>query len=317
MAENQDFSINDQWILSLRGDKNPVDPARPWAHLIEKERAASGDIQDVLTVFLTNRECPFRCLMCDLWKNTTEKRVDSGIIPDQIRNVLDIYPQTRQIKLYNSGNFFDIQAIPQEDYKDIASLLNGFENVIVESHPKLINKRSLIFRDLLTGKLEVAIGLETANPDILSRLNKRMTLEDFIASVKFLNGHDIPSRAFILLGLPFLNEKESVIWAKRSIDFAFNAGVSCCVVIPTHTGNGALDELQKSGYFQIPSIKSLEEVLEYGINLNAGRVFADLWDLKLFSTCDKCLDSRYKRLNEMNLQQVIQPTISCSCDTPP
>ena len=32
----------------------------------------TGGCVDVATLFLTNRECPFRCLMCDLWKNTLE-----------------------------------------------------------------------------------------------------------------------------------------------------------------------------------------------------------------------------------------------------
>src|SRR5206468_4184255 len=49
----------------------------------------------------------------------------------------------RQIKLYNSGSFFDPAAIPLSDYATIANQLSFAANVIVESHPRLINEKSL------------------------------------------------------------------------------------------------------------------------------------------------------------------------------
>jgi hypothetical protein len=72
--------------------------------------------------------------------------------------------------------------------------------------------------------------------------------------------------------------------------------------------------LERKGYFSPPDIKSLEEVLEYGISLKAGRVFADLWDLEQFSSCEKCLNKRKIRLQMTNNNQHIQPPILCSCD---
>jgi uncharacterized Fe-S cluster-containing MiaB family protein len=110
--------------------------------------------------------------MCDLWKNTTEESVPRGAIPTQIRNALASLPPARRIKLYNSGSFFDPQAVPPEDYGEIASLLAGFERVIVESHPALVGRACARFTDLLGADLEVAMGLETAHP-MLAKLNKR------------------------------------------------------------------------------------------------------------------------------------------------
>ena len=140
-----------------------------------------------------------------------------------------------------------------------------------------------------------------------------MTLEDFAGSVNFLLDHDIFTRAFILLRPPFLSEIDGVFWAERSLDFAFNAGVECCVVIPVRAGNGAMDQLLEKGIFKTPDIRSLEKVLEYGIEQQAGRVFADVWDLKQFSSCDKCFDERKERLIEMNLNQRIIKKINCTC----
>lgn len=306
--------MDDRWILSHRLSKNPVDIREPYAFLSEKERSASGVIEEVATVFLTNKECPFRCLMCDLWKNTAEEKSPRGAIPAQIAHALKQLPPAKQIKLYNSGNFFDTKAVPPEDYQEIASLLDPFETVIVECHPKLINDRCLQFRDMLKGNLEVAIGLETAHPEVLQKLNKQMDLEEFRQSVRFLTDNGIRTRAFILLRPPFLTEEEGIFWARHTLDFAFEAGVECCVVIPVRGGNGAMDWLQNRGFFTPPSIASLEEVLAYGLQLNAGRVFADLWDLGIFSACPECFASREQRLANMNLHQVVLPGIKCSCN---
>jgi radical SAM enzyme (TIGR01210 family) len=315
MNDLPDFEITEKWIVSCRGKKNRVDPRKPYAWLVEKERTSSGTIEDIATIFLTNRECPFHCLMCDLWKNTSNRSVPDGAIPDQIEWALNHMPEIKHLKLYNSGSFFDKKAIPEKDYQKIASLLNNFKTVIVESHPLFINEECLRFRDMIKPDLQIAIGLETVNTEILKKLHKRMTLEDFAESVNFLLNHDIFTRAFILLRPPFLSESEGVFWAERSLDFAFSAGVECCVIIPVRAGNGAMDLLLDEGIFTLPDIRSLEKVLEYGIERQAGRIFADVWDLKLFSKCVKCLDGRSRRLTEMNLSQKLSKRIKCTCNT--
>ena len=313
MSKFPDFEIGDKWILSHRGEKNPVDPFKPNNYFIEKERTVSGTVGDVSTIILTNSECPFRCLMCDLWKNTTDKPVPEGAISEQIEYALSHLPVTKHLKLYNSGSFFDNRAITKNDYKKIASLVENFETVIVESHPAFINKNTLLFRNLIKPKLQVAIGLETVHPEVLQKLNKKMKLADFEHSVRFLSSNGIFSRAFILLRPPFLSESEGVSWAKKSIFYAFRTGVTSCTVIPVRSGNGALDALAANNYFEKPDIRSLEEVIEYGIELNEGLVFSDLWDIDSFSSCNKCLEKRKERLLQMNLDQIIYPEILCSC----
>ena len=64
-----------------------------------------------------------------------------------------------------------------------------------------------------------------------------------------------------------------------------------------------MDHLLEIGDFSLPAVHSLETVLEYGIALNAGRVFADVWDLDLFSRCDKCINQITNRLIAMNLKE--------------
>ncbi len=307
--------LSDSDILRARGKKNDVDPARPYAFSLEPERTADGRIEEVATLFLTNRECPFRCLMCDLWRNTTDVAVDAGAIPAQIDLGLKHLPGVRHVKLYNSGNFSDKKAIPPEDHPAIAARLQSMETVIVENHPVLCGPAVLRFNEMLPGRLEVALGLETAHPTVLERLNKRMTLDDFTRAAGFLRDNDIDVRAFILLRPPFMSETKGVDWALRSIRFAFEAGVQCCSVIPTRAGNGIMDRLERDGKFHPPSMASIEHVLAEGLALGRGRVFMDLWDMERFFDCVECGPGRVDRLRTMNLTQTVLPPIGCKCRT--
>ena len=297
----------------MRGEKAPVDPYVPYGYFNELERTSHGLPEEVSTILLSNKECPYRCLMCDLWKHTTHEMVPPGAIPAQLEHALSRLPSAKHLKLYNSGSFFDRSAIPFKDYEEIASKLIQFDTVIVESHTGFIGKDVLTFNELIKGTLEVAIGLETVHPEVLPRLNKRMTLSDFEQAAGFLNAAGISTRAFILLRPPFLSEEEGVEWAKRSIDFAFKAGVSTCVVIPVRAGNASMDFLTSKGFFSEPVLESLEEVVAYGIGLKKGMVLADLWDLERFSLCKLCFGQRKDRLNHLNLYQEITPGISCPC----
>ena len=224
-------------------------------------------MKPVATIFLTNRECPFRCLMCDLWRNTLTETVPVGAIPAQIDHALRSLPPARQLKLYNSGSFFDPHAIPPEDFAAIAQRANRFERLIVENHPALIGDACLRFRDLLAGRLEVAMGLETVHPEAAAALNKRMTLEQFSSAAKFLRSNGIDLRVFILVQPPFVPAAEALYWAEQSLDFAMGCGATAAVLIPTRAGNGAMEALMARGEFVLPSLDTLESAMEYGLRL--------------------------------------------------
>jgi radical SAM enzyme (TIGR01210 family) len=307
-------SISDREILAARAAKNALDPERPYAFLVEPERSATGQVVNVATVFLTNRECPFRCVMCDLWKNTLDDPTPPGAIPRQIEFALERLPEARQIKLYNSGNFFDAQAIPRSDHAAIARLVRGFERVIVENHPKLCREECMRFAAQLGVKFEIALGLETVHPQALASLNKRMTLDDFDRAVAFLLEHGIDVRAFILLPAPFVPAPYGAEWTMRSLEHAFARGVGCCSVIPTRAAGGVMEQLQRPGQFAPPTASMIEQVLEQGIGMNRGRVFMDLWEVEQFFPCSRCGVGRRERLRRMNLQQTVLPAVLCDCE---
>ena len=82
----------------------------------------------------------------------------------------------------------------------------------------------------------------------------------------------------------------------------------------SRAGNGALDQLQQQGLFAPPGLRSLEEVLAYGLSLGQGRVFVDLWDVEMFCDCPHCGPARAERLKHMNLSQELIPEVHCDCE---
>ena len=304
-------SARDEWIVRHRPPRNQVSADRPYASIVEDEMGAGGEVQPVATIFLTNRECPYRCVMCDLWQNTLTESAPTGAIAQQIDIALKALPSAAVVKLYNSGSFFDHRAIPVDDYPEIAARLAGFERVIVECHPALVGTDMERFRDLLDGELEVAMGLETAHPDVLAKLNKRMTLESYAAAATRLRDAGVASRAFVLVQPPFLDAGEAVHWTVQSALFAFEQGAGAVSVIPVRGGNGALEALAATGEFIPPTLDTIEAAFDATLVLGRGRVFADTWDIGRFSTCAHCAAQRAERLRAMNLTQQPIPPVPC------
>jgi radical SAM enzyme (TIGR01210 family) len=277
----------------------------------------------VATVFLTGRECPWRCTMCDLWKYTIAADTSQGAIPAQIAGArVELrrhLPPVTTLKLYNAGSFFDPRAVPESDYDAIARNLAGLDRIIVESHPALIGPRVEALLGALdrvgAPALEVAMGLETANPLALDALNKRFTVEEFQSAAAWLRARSIALRVFVLISPPFLMDAEQDAWLTESIDHACVSGASVVALIPTRSGNGAMEALAASGQFSEPALEDIERSLAIGLTAAGGRsrIFVDLWDLSRFALCEACFETRKARLHSINLTQTVAAA-SAPCD---
>lgn len=308
--------ISSKIIRGYRPKKAEVKVTEPYMFLHEREMQKSGRVESVNTIFLTNKECPFTCLMCDLWKHTLDEPTPAGAIPAQIDYALSRLPDATVVKLYNSGNFFDGKAIPECDYQSITELLSGYDHVIVENHPKLIGPMVDRFQNMLNGSLEIAMGLETVHPQVLPALNKNFSIDDFKKAASFFRNRDVEMRVFLLLNPPYLtDEKENYEWCMKSVEFAFDQGVNACTIIPTRDGNGIMQKLKANGDYLPPKLNALETVFADALSLKRGRVFCDTWDLGLFSECSSCFEGRKDRLEKMNITQNVQPEITCDCNS--
>jgi radical SAM enzyme (TIGR01210 family) len=311
-------AARDRFVLDRRGPRPRHDPGRLQGLIVEDERDTDGRPARTATVLLTGRECPWRCAMCDLWAYTIDEDTPRGAIPAQItaarQELASRHEAVAGIKLYNAGSFFDPRAVPESDYDDVAVALAGLSRVIVESHPTLVGPRvdrliASLARYAAGGRerpaLEVAMGLETAHPDALDKLNKRFTLRGFQNASDALRRRGVALRVFLLISPPFVPSNEQDEWLRRSIDAAFDCGATVVSLVPTRTGNGAMEALTDLAEFTSPAIDDIERSFALALRhaQGRGRVFVDLWDLDRFAGSTASLDSTRARLHAMNLEQ--------------
>jgi radical SAM enzyme (TIGR01210 family) len=283
---------------------------------VEEERAATGAIERALTVFLAGAECPFTCSFCDLWRWTLDGPTPRGALPVQLGRALEGLRGSlpERLKLYNASNFFDHRAVPIEDLPRIAELAAPFQAVTVESHASMIGADVLAFQSLLSGKLEVAIGLETIHPVAMAHLNKRLDLARFDRAADFLGAHDIGLRVFVLLGLPYVPAEEGVEWTVRTVEYAAARGAARIAVIPVRGGNGELERLQALGDFVPPTLAQLERALEQCLPIRSAVITADVWDIERLPACKTCRAERIARIQSMNHSPSAKspPQVPCS-----
>lgn len=294
------------------------DPARPIACFREEERRLDGSLAPVLTVLLAGAECPFTCVFCDLWRRTLDGPTPPGAIPRQLaialRETMPL-PARYGIKLYNASNFFDPRAVPPEDDPSIVALLQPFDRVIVECHPRLVGRRCLEFGDRIPGRLEVAMGLETADAAALARLDKGMTLGDFDRAAARLARAGIGLRVFVLLPAPFVPVARAVESALDAVRHAVDRGARHVTLIPSRDGNGAMDELREQGLWTPPGQDLIEEAMEGCARISRAVVTVDQWDIERFLACGHCRPARVARLRRFNHTGSPGPPVPCPACT--
>jgi archaeosine synthase beta-subunit len=319
--------FNRREVRASRGEKAKVDPRRPVAMWDELEIAAKGQTVPTRVLLLTGSECRFTCTMCDLWRHTLDRATQSGDLVEQIRFGLEkpitlnpmplperLTTEAPWIKLYNSSNFFDNYNVPKDDLPSIAAQLHRFGRIIVENHPRILNDAICRFRDLLEGQLEIAMGLETCQPEMLHWLNKSMTLADFERAVKALQDWRIDMRVFILFGLPGQTIAESQSSCVETIRYADRLGIRHCSVIPLRTQAGVLQQLASDKRVQQITAADLEHLLAEVSGTTNTLVTVDLWDWeKISGHCAICQHARKQRLETICIHQQTLPPVATAC----
>ena len=297
--------------------------------IVEDERAADGGRARIATVLPDRTRVPWRCAMCDLWRYTTAADTPRGAIPAQIaaaRAALrDAAPSpSTGMKLYNAGSFFDPRAVPDADYdasprrwpavardRRVASRARRARAWIGCSPRSIV----IAARWQPAPQLEVAMGLETAHPDALDRLNKRFTLDDFDSAADALADRGVALRVFLLISPPFVPLHEQDAWLLRSIDAAFACGASVVSLMPTRPGNGAMEALADGRLVPRARPRRHRAQLRAGAHAraSAGAGCSSISGTSSASrTARTASSARRDRLHAMNLEQRVLPLTACS-----
>jgi radical SAM enzyme (TIGR01210 family) len=193
-----------------------------------------------------------RCSMCG-YHGEASACTEADLLA-QFGEALQTVRGERIAKLYTSGSFLDEREVPAPvRQKILGELGKRFARVVVESRPEFISREVLDESSRLCGSLEVAMGLESASPRVLSHsVRKGFTFADFEEKARLAHEAGVRVRTYLLLKPPFLNEREAMQDAVSSALAA--AHVSDTISInPVNIQRGTMvEQLWKRGLYRPP-----------------------------------------------------------------
>ncbi len=219
-----------------------------------------------LTVILRTTGCQWRkCRMCGYWHESSPDVTQADIL-DQLRYALTTMSPNEDfiLKLYTSGSFLDEREISGGTRRRIAELLRQRQDVkrlIIETRPEYVSADALA--DLEEVKLEVAMGLETADDFIRSEyINKGFTFEDYKTAARVITDCGATVKTYLLLKPPFVSERAAIEDVIKSAGlvapYSRVISLNLCNV-QRHT---QLEALWKQGYYRPPWLWSAVEALK-------------------------------------------------------
>lgn len=168
------------------------------------------------------------------------------------------------LKLFTSGSFLDEKEIPKDIRKSIlktAAQYSQIEEIILESRPEYVTATILedISKLVDINKVEIAIGLESANNKILKNsINKGFYWEDFVKATDKILAVGARVKAYLLFKPPFISEYDSIIDILESVTKLVELGVDTVSInaISIHRGT-LLSQLFEKDLYRTPWLWSL------------------------------------------------------------
>lgn len=111
------------------------------------------------------------------------------------------------LKIFNSGSFLDDNQVEPEFRKYVIQKCEelGIKNLTVESRPEFITQENLDNMKSDNVHVTVAIGLEVADNDVLKKVNKGFTVEDYLKAAEVLKTNGFSLRTYVLTNIPYGN----------------------------------------------------------------------------------------------------------------
>ncbi len=234
-----------------------------------------------------------------------------------------------EVDLYNSGSYFNPEEIPetaQGAMLAMAAARPEVTSLLVESRPEYVSAAKLErARDACGGKsLEVGIGLESANPEILSRrIHKGYGWEQFAGAARLLAGAGVRLLVYVLLKPIGTGEREAIedsVETARKL-FALGHELKCptrvalepCFVVPQTPLYHAFEQ----GRYRPPWLWSVAEVVTRLAPL--GRVLVGLSDegtnpLQAPHNCEHCTGRFRHALAVFNQTRDAERLRALSCE---
>lgn len=288
--------------------------------------ALNGQRVRAFVLILRTRGCYWAdlkgCSMCGYAKDTLGRSATPAELTLQLEQALRRYRGEPYIKIYTSGSFLDDREVDPESRRKIISAFSGrAQQFLFETLPEFVEpSRVEPLRDAFAGQLEIAVGLESTQPEVLGRfISKVSTPDAYLEAATRIREMKVRAKAYLLLKPPYLTEGESIDDVITSITHAAPRFDSISVN-PVHIQNGTVVErLYRARQYRPPWLWSLAEVLSEG-SRRAGST-----RLVSFPTagglprgphnCGRCDSGVLSAIQEASLDQAFAPlaSLDCSC----
>ena len=260
-----------------RPDPAPSGEARRYVNQWVEPEALGTERVRAFVLILRTRGCYWAdvkgCSMCGYSKDTLGRSATPEELAEQLARALARYRDEPYVKVYTSGSFLDDREVDPASRAAIVSAFSGrARRLLFETLPEFVRPELVTpLREAFAGELEVALGLESTDPTVLSRfVNKGSPPSEYLAAARRLADLGTRSKAYLLLKPPYLTESEAVSDVVRSVREAaphFDA----LSVNPVHIQNGTVVEwLYHRGRYRPPWLWSLVDVLREGSTVRAG-----------------------------------------------
>jgi radical SAM enzyme (TIGR01210 family) len=295
------------------------DAKKPVAVWSEKE-LIDNQIVDALVIVLRSKGCFWSrnsgCLMCG-YDNDCLSSVTPEDLVSQFEHAMGQHTNQPYMKIYTSGSFFDPEEIEVDTQKRILKIAGQkASRILVESRPEFVTVENLDTANDLVDKLEVAIGLETADDDIRTRcVNKGFLFSDYQKACDILLKNNASIRTYLLLKPPYLTEGESISDVKKSVERVGEMSRTISVN-PVNVQRGTIvEKLWKRNYYRPPWLWSLVEVLRTPSKIRIISVPSGGDSKRGAHNCGKCDKGVLNAIREFSLlgEADIFNDLDCGC----
>lgn len=283
--EKPDYQISHMRNLVYRsGSSVQVNEARPFIKDLNALPYPAWDLMAIdeyqdptyfdgphLAIY-SGRGCPYDCSFCAsavTWKRNLRLRSVENVM-GEIHQIVDV------LKVHNFMFWDDTFAVDEKRAFEICSQM--IKDRLTVGYTVQLRADSVTERlvDILkrSGCRFAAIGVESGNEEMLVRIGKRETKDQFRQAVRIMEKARLPSIASYIIGLPG-DTRETI---HETIDFAFelNADQSKFMILAPYPGTKVYDLASQAGLVDPWSFEQMEATNYYdSVAINLSEVSND------------------------------------------
>jgi radical SAM enzyme (TIGR01210 family) len=264
-------SVAHQVAEARRPPPAAPDAASRYVNLWTEPEALGTERVPAFVVILKTRGCYWAdvkgCSMCGYSRDTLGRSATPDELAHQLSAALARYRDEPYVKFYTSGSFLDDREVDPASRERIVRAFSGrARRLLFETLPEFAHDGTLgPLKEAFSGELEVAMGLESTQPEILQRfVNKGSPPSEYLEAADRVRSLGLRTKAYLLLKPPHLTERESIEDVVRSVELAaprFDA----ISINPVHIQGGTVVEwLYQRGRYRPPWLWSLAETIARG-----------------------------------------------------